>query len=213
MSLYVKLDVEYAHDPKMIDAGPMAELLYVRALCFAKRSMKDGFIAERQLPAVALGIPAPHKHAATLVEVGAWEKTTGGWNITSWLKRNKSAARIAHEIEARRMKSVMGNHERWHVKESKYDPTCEICNPMGDPCRDPRGDPGEESTEEEPEEEPEAEAEAEPEAEAEFNQSLTTSTVSTRSVCVEEDQRSGRGGDEDDGLIDFGAYKQPRGAA
>jgi hypothetical protein len=74
---------------------------------------------------------------------------------------------------------VMGNHERWHVKEGKYDPTCEICNPIGDPYRDPRGDPGEESTEEETETETETETEAKPEAETEAEAQSSSEMGST----------------------------------
>jgi hypothetical protein len=57
------------------------------------------------------------------------------------LKRNKSAAQLAHQKEAQRMKSLMGNHERWHAQAGKYDPTCELCNPHGDPYSDPQSDP------------------------------------------------------------------------
>lgn len=136
MGLHVQLDVEYASDPKMIDAGPMGELLYVRALCFAKKRPDDGRLTRSQLTRFAAGIPSPLKHAQRLVEVGLWAETDDGWQIAAWLKRNKSAARIAKEQEAKRLKSLLGNHERWHVKEGKYDPTCELCNPYSDP----RGD-------------------------------------------------------------------------
>lgn len=140
MALYVPLDADYYYDPRMIDAGPMAELLYVRGLCFAKRTEKDGFIAESQLKAIATGIPKPRALADRLVANGAWEKVDDGWQISAWLKRNKSAAQIAHAKEAARLKSLLGNHERWHVKEGKFDPTCEMCNPYHDPRRDPHGE-------------------------------------------------------------------------
>ena len=42
--LFVPLDVEYDSDDKMIEAGPMAELLYVRGMAFAKRTGSDGNI-------------------------------------------------------------------------------------------------------------------------------------------------------------------------
>ena len=141
MALHVQLDVEYASDPKIIDAGPMAELLYVRALCFAKKRPDDGRLTRSQLTRFAAGIPSPMRHAAKLVEVGAWVETPDGWQIAAWLKRNKSAERIARDTAAKRLKSLMGNHERWHVKEGKFDPTCELCNPHSDP----RGDPNSET--------------------------------------------------------------------
>jgi hypothetical protein len=141
VSLYVPLDTDYYHDPRIIDAGPMAELLYVRSLCLAKRAEKDGFIAASQLRVIGSGLSRPRDLAARLCAVGAWEAQENGWVITAWLKRNKSAAQLAHQKEAQRMKSLMGNHERWHAQAGKYDPTCELCNPHGDPNGDPQSDP------------------------------------------------------------------------
>lgn len=127
--LYVKLDAEYASDDRLIEAGPLAELLYVRGLCFCKRTMVDGTITRRQLAAVALGIPSPEKHARTLVDVGAWAETDTGWTITAWLKRNKSVEQICAEREAKRAASVLANHTQHHVGPGKKpSPKCELCN-------------------------------------------------------------------------------------
>ena len=56
VGLHVQLDVEYAMDEKLVGVGPYAELLYVRALCFAKRTMLDGKITHAQLAAIAHGL-------------------------------------------------------------------------------------------------------------------------------------------------------------
>lgn len=120
--LYVPLDVDYATDDKLIEAGPMAELLYVRSLCFAKRTMRDGQIARSQLAAVALGIPSAAKHAQRLVDVGAWTASKTGWTITAWLKHNKPAASIRADSEAKKAASLLANHERWHVGEAASGP-------------------------------------------------------------------------------------------
>ena len=62
MSVYVPLDVEYASDDKIIEAGPMAELVYVRGLAFCKRTLNDGEITRAQLAVVAVGISSPLRH-------------------------------------------------------------------------------------------------------------------------------------------------------
>lgn len=132
--LFVKLDAEYASDPKLLEAGPLAELLYVRSLCFCKRTLVDGFIRERQLAVIAVGIPSPSKHAAALVEVGAWERVDGGWQVAAWLKRNKSARQIAEEREAKRAASLLANHTQHHVgKGKKPSPRCELCRAEANP--------------------------------------------------------------------------------
>lgn len=177
--LYVKLDAEYASDDKLIEAGPMAELLYIRGLCFAKRTLLDGKITRSQLTAVGINIPNVTKHAQSLVDVGAWTVTSQGWQITTWLKRNKSASTIAAEAEAKRAQSLQANHDRWHIKENKPNPTCSLCDPnweqkfgpKTDPVSDPQADPpatqtGSDpvSTETKPETQPKPEAEAKPQS-------------------------------------------------
>jgi hypothetical protein len=140
--LYVALDVEYDSDDKMILAGPMAELLYVRGLAFCKRTMSNGNISRAQLAVVGRGIPSASKHAAALVEVGAWVITPQGWRVAAWLKRNKSAEQIAADRATRKAASVQANHDRWHTgPDGKPSVSCPICRPNPDPTSDPTSDP------------------------------------------------------------------------
>ena len=154
-TLYVPLDVEFDSDDKLILAGPMAELLYVRGLAFAKRTMSNGDITRAQLAVVGRGIPSAAKHAARLVETGAWSATASGFHIAAWLKRNKSVDDITREREGKKAASIKANHERWHVgPDSKPSVTCPLCHPTSDPKPDPKWDPKEE-------EEPEGESKPE----------------------------------------------------
>jgi hypothetical protein len=130
MALYVPLDVDYAADPKIMRAGANAELLYVRALALAKRLMEDGRIDTVHLPGLCIGIPGkPATHALALVREGLWTETCAGWAITSWAKRNRSKAEIAHTAEMKRQASIKANHERWHIN-GKTSPTCPVCHPL-----------------------------------------------------------------------------------
>lgn len=166
VGLHVQLDVEYASDDKLIEAGPLAELLYVRGLCFAKRTLRDGVISHGQLTAVGIGIPSVTKHARRLVEVGAWTATPTGYRITNWLKRNKSAAQVKAEASRKSKDSIAKNHKRWHVDENKSNPTCPLCYPELDHSPDPNQDPARDTTSDSTEEEVEVEAQPEAEAEA-----------------------------------------------
>jgi hypothetical protein len=90
---YAPLSAHYYKDDAIADAGPMAELLYVRGLAFSADVLKDGFISETQLMRfVGVGIPTPRKHAETLVLCGLWEKAdrdqTPGFQVVSWSKWN-----------------------------------------------------------------------------------------------------------------------------
>lgn len=102
--LYVPLDVNYDDDPKVIAAGEKAELLFIRGLVLAKRTLSDGFVSDLQLP--RLGLSSVKQRAAKLVEVGLWERDdeAGGWWIVAWDKHNKSAAEVK-ELRAKRQQA------------------------------------------------------------------------------------------------------------
>jgi outer membrane biosynthesis protein TonB len=169
--LFIQLDAEYATDEEFIEAGPHAELLYIRALAFCKRKMLDGRFTRNQLAAVALGIPNPRKAADALVAVGLWSVTAEGWEIPAWLKRNKPAAQIVEEREMRRMASVEANHAQHHVGEGKRpSPKCELCRSGKAPKSAPKSEANRtvwDSTEEEPEPEPEEQPQPQPQEEPE----------------------------------------------
>lgn len=163
--LFLKLDVEYASDDEFIEAGPLAELLFIRSLCFMKRKRLDGKLKRVQLASAAGNIPNPTRHAQSLVDVGLWEVTQDGWYCPSYLKRNPSKADIEAEAEMAREAGERGNHERWHIGVGgKPSPKCRLCRAdhIAPPIGDASGTPiAPLSPEPEPEKEPETEAAAE----------------------------------------------------
>lgn len=100
---YAPLSAHYYKDDNVAEAGPMAELLYVRGLAFCADVLSDGFISETQLVRfVGVGIPQPKKHAERLVLVGLWEKAEPGlfggegcgYVVRAWSKWNLTQAEI-----------------------------------------------------------------------------------------------------------------------
>lgn len=150
--LYVRLNAEYPTDDEFIEAGPMPELLYVRALCFCKRKLIDGVISTKQLPAIAMGIPSAKRHAKTLVDVGLWEETDEGWRVIGWLNWNKSAKEVQSDRETRQIASAKANHAQYHLpvdgKPGKPSSRCDYCRseglvdvPISEPPTDPQSEP------------------------------------------------------------------------
>jgi hypothetical protein len=78
---YVKLDSNYWLDARLMDAGPLAEVLYVRAMCLAARLGIDGVLVDPQVQQCGLGIRKWRVHADKLVAVGLWERVDGGWRV------------------------------------------------------------------------------------------------------------------------------------
>lgn len=140
--LFVPLDVEYDSDDKMIEAGPMAELLYVRGMAFAKRTGSDGNIRKSQLVIVGRAIPNAGKQAHALVRVGAWVETDDGWHIAAWLKRNKPMAEIAADKQRRKAASQKANHDQYHTGPAgKPSTACPFCAPKSEPKSDASTEP------------------------------------------------------------------------
>ncbi len=127
--LYVPLDVNYADDAKVVDAGPMAELLFVRSLAFAKRDQHDGYIRNGQLGIVAARIPRLAPMVERLIDVGLWERNGDGIYIAAWLKRNLPT----DEISAKKSSAgAVGNHRRWHLAPGGTpNPECDLCRKDG----------------------------------------------------------------------------------
>lgn len=129
-SLYVPLDVGYFDDDKVIEAGPMAELLFVRSLAFAKRSDKrDGHISASQLSIVAARISRHRQLAERLVDVGLWERNGTGIYVAAWLHHNVPAEELAAKKSAA---GSRGNHVRWHLPPNgEPSSECEHCRKEG----------------------------------------------------------------------------------
>lgn len=117
---YVPLDVNYVRDAAIRKAGPMAELLYIRSLAYAKGAKRGGVVPDYDLEVVGIGITRLKSLATKLVEVGLWVRDSDGWTIRSWERWNG-------EDEAVSAGARLGNHIRWHVKTGKHDPECEHC--------------------------------------------------------------------------------------
>ena len=140
--LFTPLHVDYQSDPKIIEAGHVAEVLFVRSLAMSKRLLSDGVVKRVQLPSLCLGLPGRAQTiVAALVGVGLWTEIDGGWQITNWLKWNPTAASLQAKAARKRASGLRANHERWHVgPNGKSSDTCSICYPdpsESDPNRTP----------------------------------------------------------------------------
>ncbi len=99
---WARFDDNYTDHPKVVQAGPMAELLDMRAIIYCARYETDGFISARALTRIGQQIAKPAARAARLVEVGRWTKGEGGWWVNDYLAYNPSKAQKTTEREASR---------------------------------------------------------------------------------------------------------------
>ena len=93
---WTKLDENFPLHPKILAAGPVAELLQIHALIYCNRLGTDGLV-----PASAVRhlIHVPERRPVQkLVELGIWEVVDGGYQIHDFLDYQPSRA----EVEAKR---------------------------------------------------------------------------------------------------------------
>jgi hypothetical protein len=121
---FVPLDVNYPRDPAIRQAGPDAELLYVRALAYAKGARTRGYVPEFDLPVVAVGLRSVPRSVKALVRENLWIEADGGWRIRSWDPWNETADKLS---DSQSEGGRLGNHERWHVARDVVDQDCEWC--------------------------------------------------------------------------------------
>jgi hypothetical protein len=121
---YVPLAVGYRDNDRVLGVEPLAELLFVRGLAFAKEKFQDGFIGRRQVITFSHDIAHqymvdPDDLVSQLVDVGLWSSVEGGWLIEGWTDWNT--------IESSRA-GKLGNHVRWHERKGVVEPSCEHCS-------------------------------------------------------------------------------------
>jgi len=107
---WARLDDSMPTHAKILMAGPLAELLHYRAICYACRYETDGFIAKEVLPTLASDFAESfkwsrmdepiHVTALRLVTSALWHEVAGGWMIHDFLDYNPS--RRDKETERRR---------------------------------------------------------------------------------------------------------------
>lgn len=118
-TLWVKLSVDYMNDPKVITAGPLGELLFVRALAYAKKN-NNPYLAEAVVPRLCVGLETnPKELASTLVTVGLWHLDDNGYRIAAWDTWQ------ANDTSGQSAGGSLAMHNRWH-KHTRSS-TCVHC--------------------------------------------------------------------------------------
>jgi hypothetical protein len=105
---YAPLSATYFRDDAILEAGPDAELLFVRVLAFLSDASSDGFITDRQVRyAVGYGLRNVQKRITKLQEVGLLEAVAGGFTPRSWHKWNKTAEEIGKNLKRDRERKAL----------------------------------------------------------------------------------------------------------
>lgn len=126
-SVYVPLDVNFMRDPRIRRAGTMAELIYIRALAYAKGGETDGFVHDFDVELLTNGIRGWRVHVAALVREKAWEEREGGWFICGWWNWNESTAHLREVKRRKAAGAALTNHGRHVGNDIPFLSSCPVC--------------------------------------------------------------------------------------
>ena len=126
-SMYVPLDVNCMRDPRIRRAGPDAEILYVRALAYAKGGETDGIVHDYDLDVIAVGLKSVHSRVSALVREKAWEVRDEGWFICGWFNWNAPTESLRQQKRRRAEGAAKTNHGKHVSAGLEFRNGCPIC--------------------------------------------------------------------------------------
>lgn len=121
---WFKVSDDFHSHPKAMAAGPAAVGLWVLAGSWSSANALGGFVPDYVLPRLSEDSTAL---ARKLVAAGLWGKVKGGHRFHEWDERNPSEQAAKALQSDRSRASLLGNHERWHVKRRLVDRDCRYC--------------------------------------------------------------------------------------
>lgn len=123
---YFRVDNHLPDNPKIVRAGPEAELLYIHGLAYCSRLMTDGRIPKAVVPRLAWKNAA--KNTSKLVEAGLWIDRDDEYEVKDYLKHQRSREQIeASRAFARRRMTLNRNPELTAAIKERDRNCCRYC--------------------------------------------------------------------------------------
>lgn len=130
---WIKIDESCSDHRKIQDVGPLGLALFVRGLTYCNRNLTDGHIPTRQAMSDAFwstggGLGDPEALIASMIQVGLWEETEGGYRVHDYLVYQFSKQTTEERREAKSEAGKKGADGRWSGKSHG--------KPMAEPMAD-----------------------------------------------------------------------------
>jgi hypothetical protein len=121
--VWVKLDATYVEDEKVMAAGALAELVFIRSIAYCRRRVTDGFISSSAVRSLTLGVPdAPEALVEALVVNELWDVCAGGWTVRNYEVWQQTKAKLAEEAARKRTEREERKKERDIARTSTVRP-------------------------------------------------------------------------------------------
>lgn len=177
---WAKFDDRYSEHPKIVAAGPLAELLDRRAIEYCARQETDGFVPEQQARRLCSDLVMDLgadwiELVKTLVGVGRWSETAGGYTVHDFTDYHPTRAQKNEERAAARERMAKNRQNKGKRSGDVQTNTAQnnganngrgshypVPDPLPQPQNPPIGPPDDDQDDDTPP--PATKAEAEPKA-------------------------------------------------
>ena len=110
---WVKLDVEYFGNPKVVRLSSNAKLLHLASICWAGAMLSDGQIPVEVVSQLCHAVKARQRHVDELVQHRLWYEVDGDYLIHDYTSMQDSRAIVERKrrLKAERMQRWRDTHE------------------------------------------------------------------------------------------------------
>jgi len=110
---WARLDDNFPDHPKIVAAGPICELIQVRAICYCCRYLTDGFLPLAIIPTLLVRLDGAMDWPEEMVMAGLWDRVAGGYRCHDFLDYNPTKKSVLSHREERRQAGLKGAMARW----------------------------------------------------------------------------------------------------
>lgn len=122
---WFRIDDSFYDHPKVADLPDSAVSLWVRAGTYSARHLTDGSVSRRTANRLC---DNPGEAIDALLKAGLWiQDGEDAYRFHDWSVYQPTAAEAKATRDARSIGGQIGNHDRWHVRKNKFDPSCTYC--------------------------------------------------------------------------------------
>src|SRR5690348_10516281 len=118
---WIKLDDGFFRNPKVLQVGRDAKVLYLAGLCYSGSSLTDGFIPTNATKVLAADaeIGSARKPVDELVSAGLWDEVEGGYQVHDYLEFNQSADKVRANRDAARDRMQRNRSQNVRANKSR----------------------------------------------------------------------------------------------
>lgn len=99
---WVRLDVDYFHNPKVLTAGRAGRDLHLASICWVGSQLTDGHIPTQVVPMLIRDAGVRRDAVDAVCDAGLWIPNGSSFHLHDFVTMNGSRAEVEHERELNR---------------------------------------------------------------------------------------------------------------